>query len=162
LQRSKLVANWSAGGLTLTLGAYGTMAKVIIFFILIFLTSCSNKQDENKISKNIYAQLKQSEWKVVDFSKTVPFEYEKICILGPYTTNESAEQALGFFWDVQKETEISGNDGINLIVFIEDNKVISYVEHSRGKGDFWKLSRKCLDYANSTLTSTSKKDDWVN
>jgi hypothetical protein len=91
----------------------------------------------------------------------VPFQYEKVCILGPYTTNESAEQALGFFWDVQKETEISGNDGINLIVFIKENKVISYVEHSRGKGDFWKLSRKCLDYENSTLTRASKKDDWV-
>ena len=137
------------------------MKKVIILFILISFTSCSNNKIANEISENIYAQLKQSEWKVIDFSKTVSFQYERVCILGPYTTNESAEQALGFFWDVQKETEISGNDGINLIVFIEKNKVISYVEHSRGKGDFWKLSRKCLDYANSTLTRTSKKDDWV-
>jgi len=137
------------------------MKKVIIFFILIFLTSCSNKQEENEISKSIYSQLKQSEWKVIDFSKTVPFQYEKVCILGPYTTNESAEQALGFYWDVQKETEISTNDGINLIVFIKENKVISYVEHSRAKGDFWKLSRKCLDYNSSILTRISKKDDWV-
>ena len=137
------------------------MKKVIIFFILIFLTSCSNKQEENEISKSIYSQLKQSEWKVIDFSKIVPFQYEKVCILGPYTTNESAEQALGFYWDVQKETEISTNDGINLIVFIKENKVISYVEHSRAKGDFWKLSRKCLDYNSSILTRISKKDDWV-
>jgi hypothetical protein len=137
------------------------MKKVIIFFILIFLTSCSNKQEKNEISKSIYSQLKQSEWKVIDFSKTVPFQYEKVCILGPYTTNESAEQALGFYWDVQKETEISTNDGINLIVFIKENKVISYVEHSRAKGDFWKLSRKCLDYNSSILTRISKKDDWV-
>jgi len=137
------------------------MKKVIIFFILIFLTSCSNKQEENEISKSIYSQLKQSEWKVIDFSKTVPFQYEKVCILGPYTTNESAEQALGFYWDVQKETEISTNDAINLIAFIKENKVISYVEHSRAKGDFWKLSRKCLDYNSSILTRISKKDDWV-
>ena len=138
------------------------MIKVIIFFILIFLTSCSNRQEENEISKNIYSQLKQSEWKVIDFSKTVPFEYEKVCILGPYTRNESAEQTLGFFWDVEKETDISGNDGINLIVFIKKNKIISYVEHSRGKGDFWKLSRKCLEYGNSTLTRASRKDNWIN
>jgi hypothetical protein len=137
------------------------MKKVIIFFILIFLTSCSNKQEENEISKSIYSQLKQSEWKIIDFSKTVPFQYEKVCILGPYTTKESAEQALGFYWDVQKETEISTNDGINLIAFIKENKVISYVEHSRAKGDFWKLSRKCLDYNSSILTRISKKDDWV-
>ena len=133
----------------------------MIFFILIFLTSCSNKQEENGISKNIYAQLIQSDWKTIDFSKAVPFHYEKVCILGPYTVNKSAEQALGFYWDVEKETEISGNDGINLIAFIKENKVISYVEHSRGKGDFWKLSRQCLDYNNSILTRASKKDDWV-
>ncbi len=62
---------------------------------------------------------------------------------------------------MQKEAEISSNDGINLIVFIKENKVISYIEHSRGKGDFWKLSRKCLNYENSILTITSSKNDWI-
>ena len=138
------------------------MKKVIIFFIIIFLTSCSNNKEVNKISESIYSQLKQSEWKVTDFSKVVPFKYERVCILGPYTLNESAEQALGFYWDVEKETEISSNDGINLIAFIKENKVISYIEHSRAKGDFSKLSRKCLNYNNSVLTRTTRKDNWVN
>ena len=62
---------------------------------------------------------------------------------------------------MQKETKISGNDGINLIAFVKENKVISYVEHSRGKGDFSELSRKCLDYNNSILTRKSRKDDWI-
>jgi hypothetical protein len=136
------------------------MKKVIIFCILIFLTSCSNRQEKNEISKNIYIQLKQSEWKVVDFSKAVPFRYEKVCILGPYTLNEYAKKTLGFYWDVEKETKISGNDGINLIAFVKDNKVISHVEHPRGKGDFWKLSGKCFGYNHSMFTRTSKNDDW--
>jgi hypothetical protein len=130
------------------------MKKIIIFFIIIFLTSCTGNKEANEISKSIYSQLKQSGWKVIDFSKTVPFRFEKVCILGPYTSNESAKQALGFFWDVEKETEISTNDGINLIAFIKENKVISYVEHSRSKGDFWKLSGKCLEYNNSILSRT--------
>lgn len=138
------------------------MKKVLILVIAIVLTSCSsNTKEEDKISDKIYSQLKQSEWKTIEFSKSVPFQFDKVCLFGPYSTNERTKEALGFYWDIELKTQISGNDGINVIVFVKDNEVISYVKHPRHKGDFWRLSSKCFDYKNTKLTRVSKNSDWT-
>jgi len=56
------------------------MKKIIILLILIVLTSCS-KKEANEISENIYTQLKQSEWKVIDFSKQSLFNMKEFVYL---------------------------------------------------------------------------------
>ncbi len=138
------------------------MKRVFILFIMVLLTACSDKTKEAyNISSAIFTQLKQSEWKTVEFSKAVPFKFDKVCLFGPYSTNEGAEKILGFSWNMELKTPISSNDGINVIAFVKDNKVISYVEHPRNQGDFWRLSSKCFDYKNTKLTRTSKKDKWT-
>ena len=136
------------------------MKQVAILLILILFSAC-NMKEENKTSEAIFSQLKNSDWRIVDFAKTVPFPFEKVCILGPYSSNKYAEQTLGFYWDIETETDIGLNEGINLIAFIKNNEVIYHVEHPRNKGDFWKLSGKCLNYKSSTLTRVSRKDDWT-
>jgi len=130
---------------------------------MMLLTACSNKVEEpNTISSEIFSQLKQSEWKTVEFSKVVSFEFDKVCIFGPYSTNEGAEKVLGFSWNMELKTSINSNDGVNVIAFVKDNNVISYVEHPRNQGDFWRLSGKCFDYKNTKLTRISRKDKWTN
>jgi hypothetical protein len=137
------------------------MKKISIILIVLLITSCtSNKKDLDKISDKIYSQLKESQWKTIDFSKTVPFNFDKVCIFGPYSSNKDAEKALGFYWNMELRTLISTHEGINIITFIKNNEVISYIEHPRNKGDFWRLSGKCLDY-NTKLKRTTKEDKWI-
>lgn len=82
-------------------------------------------------------------------------------MLSPYTTNQSAEQVLGFKWDAESRTSIAGSDGINVLVFVQKQQVVAYAEHPRNKGDFSNLQPRCLPRSQSTLKRESGAEGWV-
>lgn len=104
---------------------------------------------QSKTSKEISAQLEANDFKSINFSELGSDNWTKICFLGPY--NESSEKALGFNWQVAEYTEVLKSDGHNVIVFATETKVIEYAIHSRGDGDFWKISGECFSRDKSTL-----------
>ena len=133
----------------------------ILFVIVLFTSYVNNETKPTKISSNIYKQIKFSNPKIIDFSKLIPIKFDKVCFFGPYSTNIHTEKILGFYWDIESKTKIHMNDSINVITFIRDNKVIEYTEHSRSKGDFWRLSNKCFKYNNSKIILISGRDNWI-
>lgn len=82
-------------------------------------------------------------------------------MLKPYTTNQVAEQVLGFTWDAEGKTSIAANDGINVLVFVRGQEVVANTEHPRGKGDFSKLQPPCLPRAQANVVRESLSDGWV-
>lgn len=82
-------------------------------------------------------------------------------MLSPYTTNKAAEQVLGFGWDAETKTSISGNDGISVLVFVQNQQVVAYAEHPRNKGDFSKLHPRCLLRSQATVKRELGSGGWV-
>ena len=76
----------------------------------------------------------------IDLSIIGPASWERVCVLSPYTTNQTAEQVLGFKWDAESKTSIARRDGINVLVFVQTQQVVAYTEHPRNKGDFLETS----------------------
>lgn len=132
---------------------------ITVLFFLMLLTACSG--DNAQISTQIVEQLEAKPTAPINLAIVGPSSWERVCVLGPYTNNERVEKVLGFKWDAEAKTSIAGNDGVNVLVFIQDKKVIAYTEHPRNKGDFSKMSPRCLDREEATLVRQADGEGWV-
>ncbi|KPV96296.1 hypothetical protein AN214_01642 [Pseudoalteromonas sp. P1-9] len=83
--------------------------------------------------------------KQLNLTNTVEGSWQRVCFITPYTDNQRAQKVLGFSFDVEKLTRIKNNDGVTLLVFIEDNQVEHYFETPRSNIDFTRLTPICID-----------------
>lgn len=129
--------------------------------MFLVITSCSDGgYVQSEESKKIWKLLESNDFNYIDFSGYGGNDWSKVCFLGPY--NEQSEKALGFPWHVSKHTDVLRSDGHNVIVFATENKVVEHVVHSRGHGDFWKLSGECYPRENSKFTKDKDSGNWRN
>jgi hypothetical protein len=117
--------------------------------LVALLASCANA--DPSISEAITRQFETSPQGKIDLALVGPDSWTRVCVLGPYTTAESAEETLGFKWDVKRFSRIGSDDSINLLVFVRENEVTAFTEHPRAKGDFLKLSPRCLQRRSAKL-----------
>ena len=95
---------------------------------------------------------------VVDLASVGPAEWERVCIFAPYSTTQfHGRRALGFDWDMDASSEIRLNEGIALLVFVQGQQVVAFVDHSRGKGDFASAGRGGACYARSAAKFKRKQ-----
>ena len=133
----------------------------VLFFCLIMvsLTSCDSPISE--VSEEISRQFQASGRTFVNLADVLPTPWDKVCILGPYSDNNATKKAIGFNWDVTTQSSIESNDHIALLLFIEGQKVVKAVEHSRRDGDFTNLSRQCFFRTHATFYhQTNPKKGW--
>lgn len=123
------------------------------------LHGCSSSS--SPIRAKITAQFEASNTAPIDLSVVGPASWERICVLSPYTTNQTAEKVLGFRWDAESKTSIAGSDGVNVLVFVQNQQVVAYAEHPRNKGDFSKLEPRCLLRSQATVRREAGADGWV-
>lgn len=125
----------------------------------LLLGACSSS--DKGISEKLTEEFDSSTSTPIDMTQVGPSVWERLCVLGPYSTNETAEQALGFKWDVEGKSEVVTNDGINLLLFVKGQEVLAYSEHRRDKGDFLKLEPRCLTRTQATLVRQPNPGGWV-
>lgn len=123
------------------------------------LHGCSSSS--SPIRAKITAQFEASNTAPIDLSVVGPASWKRICVLSPYTTNQTAEKVLGFRWDAESKTSIAGSDGVNVLVFVQNQQVVAYAEHPRNKGDFSKLEPRCLLRSQATVRREAGADGWV-
>jgi hypothetical protein len=139
-----------------TLGLMTHRFSVALSLSALALTSCSDQ--DRSISDKIKLQVHASATSPLDLTPVGPPGWERVCIFGPYTTNEIVEADLGFKWDSDSHSAISVNDGINLIVFTRGKEVIAFAEHKRRDGDVESDRTPCTTPANARLTRSTRSD----
>jgi len=113
------------------------------------------------VSEEITRQFQSSGRTFVDLAKVLPAAWDKICILGPYSTSKHAQETLGFDWPIEQQSSISTNDTIALLLFMKDTDIVELVEHPRRDGDFANLSRQCFSREQATFHhQTNPKKGW--
>lgn len=135
------------------------MKRFALVLSLMLVLGCSSSS--SPISAQITAQFEASSTAPIDLSVVGPASWERICVLSPYTTNQTAEKVLGFRWDAESKTSIAGSDGINVLVFVQNQQVLAYAEHPRNKGDFSKLEPRCLPRSQATVWREAGGGGWV-
>ena len=71
--------------------------------------------------------------------------WQKVCFMGPYSDDNAARELLGFDWPLEALTSVWVNEGVTLLIFVENKSVKSYYEVSRGQYDFSVLSGSCIE-----------------
>ena len=135
------------------------MKRTSLALPLMLLFGCSG--GGSPISEQIAVQFEASKTAPIDLSVVGPASWERVCVLSPYTTNQTAEQVLGFKWDAESKTSIAGSDGINVLVFVQNQQVVAYTEHPRNKGDFSKLQPRCLPRSQATVQRKPNASGWA-
>lgn len=62
--------------------------------------------------------------------------WQRVYIFGPYTHPSTISPALGFIWTGSDVDTIESSDGVNLLLFVRDRRVVMSVLHPRAEGDF--------------------------
>jgi hypothetical protein len=117
-----------------------THVMTVTCVMALLLASC----DRKGISAQIRAQLDSTTSGTIDLSRVGPSTWTRVCILGPYSTNETAAQLLGFRWDAEAASSIATDDAIALLVFVREQEVVASAEQRRGQGDFAGLAGQCF------------------
>jgi hypothetical protein len=132
------------------------MKKVITVLFIFLVSSCGFSRSD--ISKELETQIEKNYWESIDLAEVGGSAWRRVCVLGPYSDNKSAEKTLGFQWDLEKQTSsIVSADSVSLLVFIEGKNVIAHVEHPRNLGDFAELSGQCFERADAKLVRDKTK-----
>ena len=123
--------------------------------LILALTGC----DSNDISESIEMQVGTTQ--AVHLRTAAPGDWDRICVLGPYSSDQAVRDALGFNWPAQSRSSIGESDGISLLLFIREQEVVYSVEHPRDKGDFSQLSGRCFSPEQAQFVRRAgRADDW--
>ena len=128
--------------------------------LLYFLLAGCNPSGTH-ISSSITAAVQAGETSPIDLAAALTSQWDRFCVLTPYTNNERAAQTLGFKWDAESKTSIASNDGINVLVFIHRNAVVEFAEHPRNRGDFSQMKPSCLGRKDAKLIRKFGSDGWL-
>ena len=118
------------------------MKNIIPIFLASLLLSCNSPNNDLIIS--IENELLLNNGKSINLSKVTNFEWERVCVINPYSLQENQDKILGF----KTQLLVTGNDGVSTLTFIKNNKVLSYINQPRNKGDFLNLlnAKPCYKY----------------
>ena len=130
---------------------YLLMKYLFLAVLILGLNGCSLSESEAPRLDFDYAE---EPIKLVEY---VDGNWEKVCFLGPYSTDEAAQELLGFQWQLESLTSVWVNDGVTLLVFIENGSVQSYYEVSRAPYDFSVFSNSCVNRNLSSFIKSGSK-----
>lgn len=92
----------------------------------------------------------------LDLAEVADFEWDKVYLFGPYTPRQYVGEALGFEWPSLGGSDIESSDGVTLVVFVKDGRVVKSFDHPRHRGDFLPVTPG-IGAANSGFTKAQAK-----
>ena len=118
-------------------------SALVCLLALVVLADSGCSDSKPGISVSIAGQFRRSNGAKVDLVEANPNPWDRVCIMGPGSSNNTARNMLGFEWSPDDHSVIRRNDGISLLIFAKGNQVVDFVEHPRNLGDFANLTGQC-------------------
>jgi hypothetical protein len=97
------------------------------------------------VSVSLWEQVQRGPGTIVDFAAITPFAWDRVFIYGPYTPHQAIHDSLGFYWDGISRTTIPQSEGVDLVVFVNRDKVVHWFEHPCDRGDLGALTLDLTD-----------------
>ncbi len=121
--------------------------------VTVFAGCVGCSQSDQFLAAQIDHQLRKHEPPSLDLGQVGPAKWARACVLAPYTDDARAAALLGFPWPAARNTSIDRRDDIAVLVFTEGERVLAFVERSRGDGDFTGVQPPCVTRAAPQLTT---------
>lgn len=133
---------------------------VVLGCMAMLLAGCgANSRDQVAISNQLKEAIDSSA-DIINLDQVGSPAWSRFCVISPYSSNGDVENVLGFSWDADEKTSIQFSDQIVLLMFVDNNDVVSYVEYPRQDGDFAGFSPPCLSRENAKVVRV-QEDDWL-
>jgi hypothetical protein len=107
----------------------------IVLFIVVLSGCINNEYLLNKeLQESISTVVSDTNNTEIDISKLTDFDWEEAYLFAPYTSQDDINRELGF--KSKDKSDIHIREDIYLLLFVNENKVVHYVEIERQKSDF--------------------------
>lgn len=103
--------------------------SIILYYFFILNTIEQNKDLINVIYQQIYNNSE------INFQSVIDFKWDSLLVIAPYSSPRQVFKDNGLRWQ-RISTNITSSDHITLLIFLKNNKIVSYVDYPRSKGDF--------------------------
>ncbi|OZI12106.1 hypothetical protein CEW92_08500 [Bacillaceae bacterium SAS-127] len=125
---------------------------IVLTFLLIGVVVYMQMSDERnkELEQSVLAAMKKESVEEIDLNQFTDFDWEQAYLFSPYTPQEDISGQLGI--NYKDPSRIDMRDDINLLVFLNKNKVVQYAEISREYGDLLITTDDGLSPSNATLT----------
>lgn len=154
------------------------MTKWFLYFIpFLLIMGCNDQQKDSQddekesleysfdgISQEVTNIIDNENLDTIQIAKLTPFHWDSLYIFKPYTSMDSVHSVLGYKWEGFNNTTIDRTDGINLLLFTENDSVINYIRWPRNKGDFLRVQSICFTPMSGVFSIERVKQldqDWV-
>jgi hypothetical protein len=112
--------------------------------LIVLLASVLSGCGEDPTAAAIVAQVRSGPGHPLVLSELAPFRWDRVCLFGPYTTAQEVVQITGLPEAARATHGIESNESIDLLLFVEGDRIVREVELPRTGGDFApELLRKC-------------------
>ena len=116
-----------------------TLTSIVIFAGVLLVKAIEEKENRQTLRDNLagtIAQYDNGELPCVDIPSTMNFAWDSLYVFRPYRSPDEIDSIIGRFWLGSRFTSIETNEGISLLVFTKNGRVVQYIEFTRGRGDF--------------------------
>ncbi len=132
-----------------------------------FNPNCPKEFEENSkklenIIIDLATQVKRTEKGISKkFEEIVPFNWQQMCVIPPFTSASQMDHTLGFQWQCSKEwQQISVMENYYILLFKVDKKIIP-VRLDRRNADLFHYLPKCYSYNNEIMLAfTFQSTSW--
>lgn len=118
--------------------------KHLLLLVIVSVSACT-------VDEAIKIKLKSVDGRV-SFSDELPGVWNEVCVLPPYTTNETAYEILGSYHDVESRSGIYASDWITLLVTLDNGGVVGLFEVERNEIDLTPLGGNCYPRDESDIS----------
>ena len=113
-------------------------------------SACGN---EGAVNRVIAASVEKGPGTRLILAEHTGFPWDRVCILGPYTPDDSIDALTGVQGAAGRAHGIGSNDGINVLMFVSDDRLVASVAHARNRGDFGpEVVGKCYSRAEANFS----------
>ena len=88
----------------------------------------------------------------IDLAVSLAGDWDRVCVIGPYSVNHHAAEITGFQVDIEAQSKIEASDSIALLITIAGEKVADLYEVRRGNIDFTGLAGRCFARADARFS----------
>ena len=139
------------------------ITAIMVVLLSIFVVSFANYLAKEFQRARLAARLdslvesyKKGEVDTINLSTITRFEWDTLFLFGPYTTKERIVEITGLMDAANIETSIDYDDSIVLFVFVNENKIVQYMDFHRDPDFVYSLQESPYNPNNAIFVLNEK------
>jgi hypothetical protein len=114
------------------------------FESLVGLSPYAWAKQRNPEAAQLKEQLQKARTEVSLAQVSVFANWNRLCIFGPYSTEDDAARALGYRSATLEQSRVRNSNAVSALVFVNDSGTLGIIDVDRSLVDFAQLSQICL------------------